>query len=261
MNNHGFRHPLTLDNINEVLGPNLTPEKIMSLAGQYAYSEDVMERYADIIDFNIVLKEQKVSEDYIIKNLGTKFDIRTVAMTQDMGESFYDRYKDTLAWIRVAKNPYFSEALFEKFTRYMPIQLFVANKKCSMEFINKHIKHLNIASLAIRQKLDMEFINKHKDEIGMSILCKHQDLSLDFLLENKQILCRKEVSIYQRLGEKGILALKDIIHWGELYKNQIMSTKFLKEHANKINTKVKKFGLTEKIGGDIRVVYHRPVYM
>jgi hypothetical protein len=164
-------------------------------------SEAFLERHLQKFDIDLLLKHQKVSEDFIIRR------IRIKNMTSHGFNTMIENYG-------------ISSWFCDTYLHYININHIYYTVKLTDKFIQKHKDKLNWCMLCLYQKLTPETINKCIDEIQT---CPSQGLFW------------RHLSKFQQLTEDFIHDHADKLYWYYICKHQNLSETFIIDHKDYID--------------------------
>jgi len=128
-------------------------------------------------------------------------------------------YKDHLDWDYIQTYGLVTEDIIEKYADKMNWSI-ISMKKCSTNFLEKHIDKIDFDIIAIYQKLSPKFIDTYKDKLNWIDICMYQPMMPSFIEEHINYLtdpCWINISKYQMLDFDFIMEHADKLNW------QIMS--------------------------------------
>lgn len=161
------------------------------------------------LNWKLVLKFQKLSDEYLEKNL-YRLDFKMLSYNRYTSENFIEKYKDKFFW-----------------------KILCANRKLSERFMNCNKALLKWNIITIHQDLSENFIlnNRDKSILFKDNITESQNLSLDFIINHREFINVYMLCYNEKISDDVFIYFKDDMEWFHigLQKNRVLSEKALFE--------------------------------
>lgn len=199
---------------------------------------DIIEEFQDLISWNKIPNDVKLSEN-IIRKYSDKIKWSGLC-TKSLSESIIRDFQDKVSWYKVFLELDLSEDFIREFQDKACWDVLCSRARKNQfadEFISEFENKLNWRLISIHHKLTEGFMEKYKDKLDWSSIVKNQKLSEEFIVRNKELLSWKFIVRYQRLSEKFIIDNIDLNlwWWKDIPFSQTLSESFIRKFHHNLN--------------------------
>jgi len=220
----------------KIFGYDESPEICTYLLSNYEFDETFLEKYIDDLYIDDIITYQKISENFIKRNLSVIDDKwnpqwENIAYYMNLSENFIrefkDKFEDHCCWKTIIENQTLSESLIRDLWEELRFyrKEIISKQKLSEEFI----REIKSSISPLNEKFTIEVLRVKKDSIDWDHYCKNHPLSITMVRDFKDYIDWSFICKTYKLGKKFLTEFKDYIKWYELFENPKMDTNFVNE--------------------------------
>ena len=163
---------------------NYDKEFIRRICTWQKISEEFMEEYLEVIDWDGISRFQELSTSFMEKHLD-KLNWYSISKYQFLSEDFIEKYSNRINWDNLSLNELIPEHTLFKFSDKLNWNTISKYQDLSESFIEKYQDKVNWEWISKHQILSERFIEKHKDKVDWDYIFDYQMLSNDFVEKYK----------------------------------------------------------------------------
>ena len=168
-----------------------------------------------------IINMKELSEDFI-ERFSYLLDWNSISLIQNLSESFIERHVYEINWSSLSMNHMFSYNFIEKHKDRINWSIISDSKSLSEEFIERFKNELDLSKISCNILLSESFIEKHKDILDWNAISSYQDLSESFIIKMKD-----RINFYKLSGNSHkCLTLNIINNCYELISKLLIDTTY-----------------------------------
>ena len=171
---------------------------------EYKLTEEFIERFDNILDWNLISWKQILSETFIEK-YQDKLNWYNISCNQTLSESFIEKYQNKVIWHSLSHGQILSEKFIEKFQDKVDWHYISWWQTLSESFIDKFVKNVSLENIkygitsntiqlgyfdgGMTYKIPEENLKKIQQTIGLNRFGKIEELTntIKFIIENEYV--------------------------------------------------------------------------
>jgi len=198
-------------------------------------SDDVIQKYADILDWNYLVRYQQLSIN-VLKKYKDRINWNAASFYQVLPESIIIDNIDKIGWASISNEQLLSKKFMDKYADYLFWDFIVQKQEISEEFIEKHIDRIDCDILVKCRKLSDDFIRRNaKRFVHWSYVAEYQKIPIDVIADNLHTMenySYRELIACQELSDDIIESIMqyDLNHYVDIVKYQNISDQFMSKY-------------------------------
>lgn len=176
---------------------------------------DFINRFADRLDWFVLLQTQKMSEEFIIQN------IKRIKMVHSYQYLLVTRQKISIEFIEI----YIDKENWNIAPFYQNL---------GDEALEKYADHWNWVIISKYWNKDISFIRRFKKWIKWDSLAQNRYLTPDIVIEFADQMHWQNISRYYKMSENVMSQVSSKLHWSLISRYQVLSESFIERYKKRV---------------------------